>query len=417
MATLRHLYVHVKNYGFGSNGLFLLGMLILFWAIFDGIISYIAPIIITQNGISKSMMGLIIGSSSVAGALFDFLMCRIFKSTYYRRMFLIMFGLCFIFPLFLWQAKIMSLYLIAMAIWGIYYDLSNFGKFDFITRNIKKDQNTSSFGVIQVFYSLGYLIAPLLATVVIGETIDWKPFAMAWVFIIISFIFFLLLIGLKRKERGEGSVCRKANFFAEFHLWGKIGRILWPVLILTFIINVIDAFFWTIGPLLAESLRDIAPFGGLLMFAYSFPALIVGWLTGIFTGKYGKKKVAFYCLLFGSIVLLPLFLVESAFLVIAIVLLSSFLLSFTWPSINGAYADYMEEAKNVEKEIEGIEDFCANLGYIVGPILAGVLSDTTSENGAFSILAAFCVLVALFLLKVTPRNINVRKQLSLGEID
>src|SRR4030042_5053659 len=105
MRDLRHLMLHVKTYGQKHQALYLLSLVILFWAVFDGITTYVTPLVLTENGMSKTVMGLIIGSSSVFGAGFDFLMCKLFKNSYYRRVFLAMFAGSALYLLVLATAK------------------------------------------------------------------------------------------------------------------------------------------------------------------------------------------------------------------------------------------------------------------------------------------------------------------------
>ena len=105
MQTFKHLIIHIKKYGNSHQPLYALFFMILFWAIFDAILAYVAPLIITDAGLSKTMMGLILGSSSIAGAIFDIIACKIFKNVSFRRMFLVMFAICFIYPLILFSAK------------------------------------------------------------------------------------------------------------------------------------------------------------------------------------------------------------------------------------------------------------------------------------------------------------------------
>lgn len=78
------------------------------------------------------------------------------------------------------------------------------------------------------------------------------------------------------------------------------------------------------------------------------------------------------------------------------------------PAINAAYADYISEATQVEGEIEGLEDFAFNIGYVLGPISAGVLADTLGMKGAFSILGLLGVILAVILLVVTPKTITIK---------
>lgn len=417
MPTFRNVYQHFRQYGMKHKPLYALSFLILFWSIFDGIISYITPLVIVEHGLSKTLMGIIYGSSSLAGALFDFLLCRFFKNTHFRRVYLVMFIVCFCYPLILWQANIWWIYLIAMALWGIYYDLFNFGDFDFVSRHCKEEEHTSSFGVMQAFRSIGYMLAPLVAGLAIGVLVDKvsvKPFILALVFLVISFIFYLVLIKLTKKEK---PVCeiksrRKTSnldTLGEMKVWKQIIVLILPVLILTMVLNILDAFFWTIGPLIAESFTNLKGFNGLFMVAYSLPVLIIGWFVGSFTQKFGKKKTAFVSFLLGSLVLSSFTLFANPYFMIVVIFVSSFFFSLSWPTINGMYTDYITDRPQVGKDIEGVADLFTNMGYIVGPVLAGILADVLGNTTAFSIFGLFGIIVAVILLLTTHKKISVNK--------
>jgi MFS family permease len=390
--------------------------MMLFWAIYEGIISYMTPLIIINNGISETLMGIIIGTSSISGAFFDFIACRIFKNTYYKRMFLIMFSICLIYPLILSQANSFVIYLLAMSLWGVYFDLKNIGNFDFVGRHTAKTEHASSFGLIQVFQSVGFLLAPILVGFLIAENFNYKPLVLAWIFLVMAAIFFGLLFfskdktaGYKETEYGD----RKKTWAGLLLDWKDLGKILFPVLILTLMINFIDSFFWTVGPIFAESLTEMKKFAGFFMTAYSLPALLVGWIVGSLTRKHGKKKTAFITLLIGSIFLSLINFIDNTILVILNILIASFFISMSWPAINGAYADYISETPHYEKEIAGLEDFFTNLGYVLGPVLAGVIADNIGTAGAFSLLGMIGIIVAIILLIITPKKININKSLKI----
>ena len=138
----------LREYGNQHKIVFMFSLMVLFWTIFDDIMSYITPILIQENGFSMSMIGFIIGSSSITGALFDFLISKFFKNTNYKRMFLILFVICAVYPFLLWQAKALWFFLLVMAVWGIYFDLYGFGVFNFISRRSRKKDNSSYFGIV-----------------------------------------------------------------------------------------------------------------------------------------------------------------------------------------------------------------------------------------------------------------------------
>jgi MFS transporter, DHA1 family, multidrug resistance protein len=410
---LKKIYNNLKNYKTDQKPLLGFSVVVLFFSIFDGIISYISPLIITEAGLSKTVMGLIIGSSSFFGAVFDFLLCRLFIKTSFRRVLLVMFVICLVYPLILWQAKIVWVYLIAMALWGLYYDLYSFGKFNFVGRYNKED-HSASFGVISVFENLGYVIAPLIAGLVIFDLVDWRSFVLAAIFIVIAFIAYLFFLNQIKSDsfsRDEDAACKKINFINELKLWKKVGSWIWPLLILSMTISMSEAIFWTIGPLFAENFSFQA-FDGLFLTAYALPPLLTGWFIGSFTAKVGKKKTGYFSFIAGSLMLELLIFISSPYMIVLVIFLSSFFMSLSWPSISGAYADYIAESPKVEKEIEGVEDFFSNLGFIIGPILAGILSDHFEYGQVFAFIGSLSCMIAIILMLLTPKKINIQVDIS-----
>jgi len=414
MPTLKHLVKYFHENKTVQKPIYFLCLMILFWSIYDGAMSFLAPIVITNSGLTATMMGIVIGTSSIAGALFDFFVCRVFKNTHYRKVFMIMFACCLIYPVILFKANTFAIYVLAMAIWGVYFDLKNIGNFDYVGRFTQKAKHSDSFGLVQVFLSLGYLIAPIMVGAIIAETLDWKPFALAWIFLVISILFFGLLILFTHKEptvsvdeRKE----RKRSTWSEAKLWGQIGKILFPVLLLTLFLNLIDAFFWTVGPLFAESMQGMEKFAGFFMTAYSLPALLVGWFVGYFTRKFGKRRTAALTLLIGSIIMSLIYFAHAPIMIMLTIFCASLFISMSWPAINGAYADYISEASIYEEEIAGLEDFYTNIGYVIGPMSAGFLADRLGNGGTFSVLGICGVILAFYLLLHSKKHINVVKEL------
>lgn len=382
--------------------------MIFFWSIFDGILMYVLPILISAHGFSKSEMGLIIGSSSLAGALFDVLASKYIKIPHYRNLYGSVFLLSASFIGILYFASTAWIFLLAMAMWGMYWDLFHFANFDLVSRIVPEKEHSSVFGIIGIFQSLGVLIAPVLAGLLIETTVGDKPFMVAAVMLLISFVVFITLCiqSLKKDELHVVSSSKHVNWFQEFRLWNIIGKQLAPVLILTFLIYIIDAFFWTIGPLIAES-GEFGMFGGMLLVAYSFPALVIGWYVGKITTHFGKKKTALYSFFLGSIILSFVMFISQPSHMILLVLISSTCLGFALPALNGAYADYISETQQYEKEIQGIIDLFYNIGWMVGPICAGFLADAFGNAESISAVSLFCVGVSIILLFKMPKKIHI----------
>ena len=409
MPTIRHLITHIKKYGKKHSFLYIFASMVMFWTVFEGIVAYIAPILIISHGISKSMMGLILGLSSVAGGLLDFLICRYIKNVKHRRLLLIMFLASAIQLFVLWHAETFGMYLIAMVLWGLYFDLHNISKFEYVSHSVEKEEYASSFGLVSVFQAIGYFFAPILAGFLIAEKVGNKPFALALIFLLISAVFFVILMRLKDAGISDQAHPRRINLVAELRVWKTLGGLILPVLILTTFLNIFDAFFWTIGPIWAESFSgQYHQFAGFLIAAYTLPALIGGWMVGALTASHSKKRSAFFALLGGSAFLTTLSLFAVPAIIIIIIFISSFFISMAWPAISGAYADYISESLSLEREIEGLQDFATNLGYVIGPILAGFLADQVGNKFAFVWLGFFGAVVAILLLTLTPRKIQIK---------
>lgn len=386
-------------------------MMVFFFVIFDGILMYLAPIIITGAGISKSLMGLIVGSSSVAGMIFDFILCRALKITHYRRIFLFMFILAALFPLFLFGGTAITVYLIAMAMWGFYYDFYNIGTIDFVERTANSEKHVSNFGTLRSFEGFGYLLAPFAgSTLLLLFHPGPRLFLMLAIPLIISFLFYLAVVlrPLAEKKEYPGVVRKSAlSFFTEMDLWKKIGGVLFPVLLLTLIINLVDAAVWTIGPLFSEQLGLAAGIsGGAFMTAYALPPILVGWLVGVIARKFGNAHTAQGSIAIGSIMLVFVGLITSTVFLIALIFVASFFLSIGWPSINAVYTEHIEKAAARRKEIETLQDLFTNFGDIGGPIVGGYLAQYLGFAHTFIALGIVGAVIAALLFILAPRAIT-----------
>ena len=383
--------------------------MVFFWSIFDGILTYILPLLISKQGFSKIEMGVILGSSSFAGAVFDVVVSKYLKTPHYRSLYASVFLLSFSFLGILYFGSTIWVFLLAMALWGIYWDFFHFANFDFISRALPQKEHTSAFGILGIFQSLGVLIAPILAGIVIGEVIDSKPFIISGVMLLLSFIVFVELYkqSFKRKELPVIQDRSKSHWMREFRVWTAIVRQLAPILVLTFLIYITEAFIWTIGPLIAES-GQFGKFGGLLLVAYSFPTLIIGWFVGKIANRFGKKRTALYSFLIGSFVFSLFMFAQSPTQMIIVVGFASTFIGMSFPALSGAYADYITETQSYEKEIQGVIDVFYNIGWVLGPMLAGLLAQAFGNAQSFSILGVISVTMCFILILKMPKKIKLK---------
>jgi MFS family permease len=146
---------------------------------------------------------------------------------------------------------------------------------------------------------------------------------------------------------------------------------------------------------------------GLFVMVYSLPIIIVGWFLGNITKTFGKKRTGFVSFIIGALIFSFIYRVSNTWEILAITFIASIFISLSWPAISGAMADYIDEKRGWESEIEGMGDLYANLGYVIGPMLAGFMSDKIGTSLAFSSMAIILAALTLILMNLTPRKIKL----------
>ena len=408
MRALRRLHQH--KVATSESKVFLLAFMSLFFVIFDGIIMYLSPIVMQKANISLGTIGLILGFSSVAGVFFDVILLRLLEKANYKRIFFFMFIVAITVPFLLFGGTTVLIYLAAMAAWGLYYNLFDIASMDFIGRTTASNVHESSFGILNAFEQFGYLVAPFVGSLML-VTIGSKNILPGWIFafLVVAFIFYVLLcfrkLSVNNKEKPEHK--KVLSIFTEVELWEKIGKVIFPVLILCLVINLVDASVWTIGPLFSESISISSSglTGGAFMLAYTLPPLLVGWFVGRLALKFGKKNIALVSLFLGSLLLVLVGFVEIKLLAIALIFCVSFFWAMVWPTMNAAYADKVMATPQYGEEIETIDDWSMNLGDMSGPILGGYAAQFFGITHSFIITGVFGLIAAVILFCFIPKNL------------
>lgn len=404
---------HVQKYRQKHILLYIFSFHTFFISVFMGIIAYMIPIIFLKHGLSQTEIGLIIGSSAVIGAVFDIVLAKVLSSTYYRHLYFALTIVCFLIVVLMWNASSLPIFLAIAAATGLFYDLFHMGTFDFVSRETLPQEHASSFGVVNVFKSLGLMFAPLALALTFSEVSTSTPFWNALIWAGLSMAAFAVLLFVKdrssiKKTHVDKPHYKKMNFLLEFHLWEKLGKQLLPVLMFTFLIGINLSFFWTLAPLFTEQLRSLDPIGALFIPAYILPTLLVGWFVGPVTKRFGQKNTAYWFFIVSSVILGALAFMTETNHIILIAFTSSVFGAFSIPAISGAYADYLSECPQYEKEIESLCDFFTNVGAVFGPIGGGILADIVGIKNAFSLFSIFAVLITLWIIKKSPKKITIK---------
>lgn len=387
-----------------------LGVMLIFWTLYEGVISYITPILITEKGYSNTQMGLLYSTSSIFGILFDLLLIMFVKKVNYRRAILLTLLICLIYPFILWGSSIYLMFVLCMAIWGLYSDIIGFGVSDFSGRIEDYNHNAKSLSILATFKSIGYILAPLITGSLLVAHISPKYYAIA--FLLMAFIFFFFFSKISKKDpliSEESESEKTCDGDKSFSTWILVLKKLYPLLGLIFLMYVNDAIVWTIGPLLSETFIEFPNFGGWFLTLNMLPGLFVIFLVPPLIKIFGKKKLSYISFL-GSLLLFSLLIyVRSPIIVLIIAFVSSIISYFAFPAIKSAFADYLGESKKSDSVIMCYEDIFCNIGYVVGPFIIGFLSDIFGELRSIGIISIASFVLGVVLMIITPKKISFKK--------
>lgn len=354
---------------------------------------------------SPSRMGLMMALSSVVGVGMDLVFPQLLRRTGVKRLAGgAMLG-AIIFLLMLlshtwWQGII--LLVIGMGVWGIYYELDSFMTQQFVAGVAPRDQRSSVWGVVGAVRSGAYFLGPLIGAWIItyGER---ALVGVAMGILVIAYSCFLLLKLPHSKD--EGVEWEDIHIRAEIKRWSVLGKRVWPLLLASLIGGLVDATFWTTGTVLNDILAEQSSSGGWFLSAYMFPFLFGGLVVAKWGVDEGKKRWSQIFLLLAGLALLSFWWIETIWLMLVSAFLVGMLLSASWPLIDATYTDLVARARHGRKHIMGMSAAMFGAAYIIGPIVAGYLSEWFGPSRSFAVIGGIVSLVSLGLLVVTPRKL------------
>ena len=152
----------------------------------------------------------------------------------------------------------------------------------------------------------------------------------------------------------------------------------------------------------------------IVIVVFSAPMLIGSYLVYRFNIHKHKKRYAILLLLAAGIFLLGVKLFEgTTILVLASIALSSLCLSFAFPLDQAIFSDLQKRTARFKFYVASLDNLGNSIAYVVGPIIAGLFADNLGYFNTFGALGIFSILIALFLLIITPRKIKIpQKELS-----
>lgn len=379
----------IKKYQKGHQPLYRFSLVVLFWAIADGVFSFLIPIYMQESLQNLFLMGIIFASSSFFGLLLDFFLGSEQKGRTFKPYFGFSVVLALLTYMLAFKAESPWTFLIIMALWGIYYDSMNFTIVDFVNRFSKKWEHAQSSGVVQMFFSFGVFLGPLLLAYLLLP--GRSALGISIMAIIASF--WLFYFYFRQEKSLPEPPSKKLSFKKELATWIRVSKKAYPVLICRFLIAVWDSLVWSMGPILLLSIFKNR--AALIMSCFILPSVIFQGYAGRLADKKGKKRFVILGLSLAGLFLALFNLIDNLAIKVLMVLASAIGSSLVWPAVDGLLVDVINKFKEVEEEVAGLRGLSFNLAYIITPITAGLMGKYLGLSNTFIIFGVFLFISAL----------------------
>lgn len=378
----------------------------------DGILSDWVPAFIQSSMSSSLLMGIIISFSSVVGFAADLIFPQLLKGLKTRKLILMAIGSSLVFcGILLWSVSwpLVILFLMAMAVWGVYYEFLGFGGQQFVSESVPATARSGAWAIIGTFRSLAYFLGPIVGSWLTINRNNNEVIVAAVICVGIGYLFWLIS-GRGSKDSIVETEHTHINIFEESKHWKTLFEHVWPVLTISLVMGIVDATFWTTGTVLSDNLAKNGWWGGMFLPMYMLPMIFMGVLVARWGVYKGKKKIAeLFMLIAGVLLSLIGWRTELWFL-----LLMSFgvgaTLSVAWPLTDAVYSDIVARMGREGKHMMGLSGSTISLAYIVGPVLVGFIANKVGEVKTFELVGIGMAFVAVVLLLVTPKKLRLPQE-------
>lgn len=381
----------------------LYSVIFLFFYLGDSIMSYFAPIFVEHYLRDPLLLGLVISSSSVIGFFVDiFLSGRFPKKDYY---FFLLIGviLALAFPLVLLLPANLTIMILSMAVWGIYFEFLSFSNFRAIHDILPKEKRDFAWGLSSSLNSFAILLGPFIAGILFA--IHFRaPLGGALIMFSIALagtIFFFPFHRQRKSYAQESNI----NLWKELKIWQLLNSRLWPYLMYTLITFTVSSVFWTIGPVLAEHLSKSHYLGGMLLVAYLLPYLLFGIFSDKIAHVFGRDRSIFASGIIAGICLVIVGVTPSIMSLIVLVFLVGSFLAISTPMVNATFENYVTRLGNSANSLIGLRNSITSVSYIIGPLFSGLIAKFVGYQLTFSIFGLTLALYCIFTYVLLPKRI------------
>lgn len=293
-----------------------------------------------------------------------------------------------------------TLLVIAFILTGVANPLVVVGAEAYIRKH-SKGGDARSFGFYTTLSYLGWILGMVIASF----TIDYYSFNTMFLFVLPSIIFSFFILP-KVRENGGKSILRglkkyfhhRQDFTAIYDDCRSLNHKMFFFLILALFDGLISMFTFIFIPLFALTIELELSEIALLMAVMYFP-YIFSFFFSEATDRLKKMNVIAIGLFIGALSFILLSFIVDQIWVLVLASMISLSIAIIRPAYNGMITHVTP--RRMLGEITGLNNLAVRIGYIIGPILAGFISDIYGIQVTFFLVAiiAFALGAVTLLLR------------------
>lgn len=404
------------------KAIFLFCFPIFFIFLADSVMSYMFPILVANTTQSTKMLGIIMSLSSVLGIICDFTFPQLLRNRSWRFQLTTGIVIAMLFPIFSSMGTIFSLiffFVLATLIWGVYYEFLQFCQQSFVIREGNAHEYSREWGILFLIAEITYNIGPIVGSFLLNQHIVTSNITVNAFQVVSLLLALIVMLNLPNRKQlvVESQIQKTLDIWKELRYWKMFGEKVWPVILTGICVSFISASFWTIGGLLGVDISGENGSDWVVMVLFGMPLVLGSIILTKLHVEHRKKRISHLALLISGVLLsLIVLFKDQPLYIFAIILLSSFALSFVGPLNEAVYSDLLHRSGKSRMHLLGIAKANTSIAYIIAPLFTGFLADQTDYYFTFSAVGVLAIVMGLLLLWFSPRKVKL-PQVSLKQLD
>lgn len=382
--------------------------LFFFWSSADIVLTYLLPVLIEDTVSNLLLLGIIVSAGSFMAVIFNMITSWRFAGRHYRFFYLAGFMIALLVPIFLFIPGVWPL-LVLTILAGLYYEMFSFGHEEFLGNHVPHREHVKTSGMIMLVVTISSILLPMI----IAPSLEQRSFDLSF-FLYISFavigLLFFILFAPQRSKDVQHAPSKMLSFVNELKIWKLLSRNTYPVLLVMVILMILDAIYWTLGPLLTVYYAKQSPeLAALFVPVYIIPGLAVTYYAPKWADKFGEVKAMLFSLGLSGIFLILFLLSEDLHILLALGFISGFFSSLSYTLTEGLFAHLIDRLNEQGTHLIGLRGVAIDLGYIIGPFLGGLMAEYFSIKDGFAYTGIIMVIAALYLFFKYGRTIRLQQ--------